>query len=627
MPRKKKDSPPSAFAARVFEAERAGSVGSPIPLVAEPALSTSNDSSPAGQPTEDTPGIVPALERAARKGVESEGSVGCRTGHETEPDPEPSVTQSPQAEPDGSGFGPFTLEEAFTAEWGAQIRDATPCQRANCRILDGLAIDDLIELDPHALDMFGGVRPPAIGIPPAVAMLLSGIRTAKSTTIALAAAQKTQTIQLPDWIRASDLVRIPIVSTSEDTAGPTFTHVRDTIMNSPRLSRLLACDEKGKPLQPKTDSILLRHPSGKNIEIKVVALSRAGSTMTARWFASAIFDEAPRMGGEVDYVRSFDEAFRACRGRVLPGGTIMLAGSPHARIGPVYDLFRKHFGKPTQRFVVSKAKGPWLNPTYWTPEKCAEIKADDPTAHQTDVEGDFKDPESALGDSESIEKAMRPMAGHVSYVEGHHYVAAMDPATRVNTWTLVILECHGHEGVVPKYRIAWSDQWTPEPGKTLSPSFVFTEARAAMKLYGLSECYSDIAGTDFAIELARQHGIDLLIDGNPDKLELGRQMMALIKRGLLELPLDERMREDLQSVRTRTSTAGNVQIHMPKSAGGRHCDYFPSLCLAVKNLPEPPDEKEETTMQQRDLEREIADFASRNDDTDGARASRKASGW
>jgi hypothetical protein len=518
----------------------------------------------------------------------------------------------------------FDLETMLTAEWGAQIYDATPCQRANCRALDGLPMADLVALDEHVLELFGGELPPDDGVPPKVAMILSGIRTAKSTTISNTAIARTQTIVLPDWVRASDEVRIPIVSTTEDTAGPTFTHVRDTVLNSPKLSKLLAVDERGNPIKPKSDSILLRHPSGrKNIEIKVVALSRAGSTLTARWFASAIFDEAPRMGGEVDYVRSFDEAFRACRGRVLPGGTIMLAGSPHARLGPIYDLFRKHFGKPNRRFIVSKGKGPWLNPTYWTPEHCEEIKADDPIAHQTDVEGDFKDPESALGDSESIEKAMRKEPGNVERVKGNHYVAAMDPATRINTWTMVIVECTGHEGVNPTYRVAFSDQWTPEPGRTLSPSWVFSQVAEHMKRYGLTECYSDIAGTDFAIELAAQHGIDLILETNPDKLELGRALMGLIKRGLFELPLDEKMREDLQTVRTRTSTNGNTSLLMPKTAGGRHCDYFPSLCLAVKNLPEPPDTDEQP---QSDLERELAEFQRRSESDPAEEAARSIAG-
>lgn len=599
MPRKKKETNPSAFAAKVL--------------------------SLAGQPTEDTPGIVPVLERAARKGVESEGSVGCRTGHETEPDPEPSVTQSPQAEPDGSGFGPFTLEAMVMADWGARIDTATPCQRAICRTLEGRPIGELAE-DPYVRAMFGGVIPELTGTPPEVAMILSGIRAAKSTVIACTAIHRTQTIELPDWIRPSDELRIPIVSTDVDTATATFSHVRDTILSSPRLMALLARDEKGNPIEPKAGSLLLRHPSGrKDIEIRVVALSRAGATLSARWFVSAIFDEAPKMGGEVDFVRSFDEAYRNCIGRVLKGGTIMLAGSPHARIGPIYDMFREHFAKPTAELVIAKARGDWLNPYHWTPENCAKMQRKDRIAYQTDVACEFKDPESALGDSASIEAAMKVEG--VKPIKGHHYVAAMDPATRVNAWTLVVVECYGHKGTVPAYRVALAKQWTPEPGRTLSPTTVFNEIAADLSAFGLTECYSDIAGTDFAVELAAQSGIEL-IQESPDLLELGREMMALIRRELLDLPKnDNQLREDLQSVRARTSSNGNVTPVLPKSTGGRHCDYFPSMCLTVKHLPEPPDETVETTMQQRDLEREIADFASRNDDTDGARASRKASGW
>jgi hypothetical protein len=519
----------------------------------------------------------------------------------------------------------FDLEEMFTAEWGSRIDTATPCQRAICRMLQGKPVNDLAEQDGRVLEMFGGALPTA-GTVPNVVLIISGIRTAKSTVIADMAIAITQTIELPEWIRPSDEVRIPIVSTDVDTAKATFTHVVETILSSPRLAALLAVDDNGKPIEPKADSVLLRHPSGRNIEIKVVALSRAGATLTARWFAGAIFDEAPRMGGEVDYVRSFDEAFRACRGRVLPGGTIMLGGSPHARVGPIYDLYRRHFGKPDTSFVVAKAKGPWLNPVYWTPERCEELKRQDPIAHQTDVEADFKDPESALGDSASIEAAMRETAAHLAPVKGHHYVATMDPATRVNTWTFTITECYGHRGLAPAFRVALHKQWVPEPGRTLSPDSVLAEVAADCKRYGLTECYSDIASADFAIDLAAQHGLSLLIETGVDLLDLGRELMTMIRRSLLELPNDDKVREDLQSVRTRTSTNGNVNILLPRSSGGRHCDYFPALCLFVKNQPEPPDDPLlELDLDALDLQRELAEFDERND-PDANEAARRLCG-
>jgi hypothetical protein len=530
-----------------------------------------------------------------------------------------------------ASFAPFTLEELFTAEWGSRIDTATNCQLAICRLLEGRPIGELW-LDEKVRLMLGETLPELDGMRPKVAMVLSGIRTAKSTMIGDTAIHVTQTIELPEWVRPSDEVRIPIVSTDVDTAKATFSHVAETILSSPRLTALLSVDDKGKTIEPKTDSLLLRHPSGRDIEVKVVALSRAGSTLTARWFASAIFDEAPRMGGEVDYVRSFDEAFRACRGRILPGGVIMLGGSPHARIGPVYDLFRKHFGKPKKGFVVVKARAPWLNPVYWTPERCAELKEDDPIAHQTDVECEFKDPESSLGDSASIEGAMRAEPGDIAPVRLRHYVATMDPATRVNAWTFGIVENIGLKGANLAYRVAFNCQWVPEPGRTLSPDTVLGEVADKCRLYGITEVFTDIASADAITDIAATKNVHpkatkserdtaepftplgINVETSVDLLELGRDLMTLIRRGLFELPCDGRMREDLQSVRTRTSTNGNVSILLPKSAGGRHCDYFPMLCLAVKNPPEPPDIETHKTLDQEDLERELEECRKRNED-------------
>jgi hypothetical protein len=528
-------------------------------------------------------------------------------------------------------FAPFDLEEAFMADWGAKIYEATPCQRAICRLLAGKPLAELVNMEhhlidrPRVLDMFGGQLPDFEG-PPEVAMVLSGIRTAKSTVIALMAIWLTQTIDLPEWIRESDEVRIPILSVDIETARPTFSHVRDTILGSPRLSGLLARDEKGKVIEPKTDSLLLRHPSGKHIEIKVVAINRAGSSLTARWFAGAIFDECPRLGSEVEFIRSFDESYRACLGRMLPGGIIMLGGSPHARTGPIYEMFRQNFGKPTPKLVVLRAKAYWLNPIWWTPERREAMRVKDAIMHQTDVECEFRDPEHALGDSESIEKAMRKTPGNVEPIKGHHYVATMDPATRVNTWTFTILECVGLKGPNMAYRVAFNDQWVPSPGRSLSPDYVLGEIAAHCKRYGITEVTSDIASADALTDIAATKGIELTIETGIDLLELGRELMTLIRRELLELPEDGQMREDLATVRTRTSSNGGVTIMLPKAAGGRHCDYFPALCLAVKNLPDPPDgPSPKLDLDALDLQRELAEFDERND-SDGNEAARRLCG-
>ena len=77
---------------------------------------------------------------------------------------------------------------------------------------------------------------------------------------------------------------------------------------------------RGLLLEPPSNrTVLVRHPSGRPIEIACVAGARAGGAVVARWSAGAIFDEFPRMLGGSEGVVNFDDARRAVLGRLLPG--------------------------------------------------------------------------------------------------------------------------------------------------------------------------------------------------------------------------------------------------------------------------------------------------------------------
>jgi hypothetical protein len=477
---------------------------------------------------------------------------------------------------------PIDLESLLTSPAGFGLITATPMQRAICRAMDGRPLGELWE-SPEIRAAFGDGEPPLSA--PATFLILAGIRGAKSMIAAAKAIAATQNADLSEC-SAGDEIRVPVLSTDKDAAHVVFSHIVGNILAKKALKALIVGE-------PTADSVWLRHPSGRPIEIKVTALARAGSTLVGRWLAGCIFDEAPRMVGSDEGKRSLDEALSAIAGRMK--GQIILIGSPWAPFGPVYNLVQEHFGRPTRHVCVVRAPGPAMNPVYWTPQKCAEIQERDPVAYRTDVLGEFADPEEALFSSIELDAATRKAPLVVPPKPRHFYCAAMDPATRSNAWTLVVVGCTGvggAGGIMPTYEVVLCRQWLGSKAKPLRPDEVLAEIAAVLAPYQVDTVVSDQHSIDAVQDLATRHGLTVHEHTwtAENRLKLVENVKIQVAEACLVLPPDPVLRTDLITAKKRVTQNG-VTLVLPKSADGRHSDYVPALALALAFPPEPPEEE------------------------------------
>lgn len=473
------------------------------------------------------------------------------------------------------------LEGMLTHKDGFDL-PATPLQRAICRSLDGEEIGDLWE-DETVRSGFGHAKPEAWR--PKKFVIAAAIRSAKSMTIAAKAICLTQTVDLTG-VTVGDEIRIPILAPEKDQAHAVFSHIIGHLLNKPKLRALMV-------EAPTADAVKLRHPSGHAIEIKVTALSRFATTLVGRWLPAVIFDEAPRMVGDQDGVRNLPDSINAIEGRIRPGGTIMLIGSPHAPFGPMYDMINEFFGKPSRDCVVVRAPGPAMNPVHWTPERCEELKRTNPAAYRTDVLAEFADPEEAMFGLDLVEACTRKLPLVRDPVPGRYYVAAMDPATRGNAWTMVLLECVGLKVVQgverPAYSVALTREWRGSKEKPLKPNLVFAEMAAILGPYGCNTVITDQFACDALAALAYPCGLMLVADmlTQIKRYEYCSRLKLEMAEGCLELAPDPVLCRDLVSVRKRIAQNG-VTIHLPETSDGRHADYVPALMLALAYPPSTP---------------------------------------
>lgn len=379
-------------------------------------------------------------------------------------------------------------------------------------------------------------------------------------------------------LAAGEIPRVNIISVDLDKAKETFAKLVGALTTSPVLARLLV-----RP--PTADSVIIRNHSGWPVEIKMLAGARAGNTLISRWCLGAIFDEAPRMLGQSDAVVNLDDALTALHARMRPGAQIFLVGSLWAPRGPVFELVSKRFGKPGPDALVIIASGPQLRPDLYTPEYCEAIRQVDDRTYESDVMSRFADPEDALLSSIDVAASMRASSVPLPWVHTQNYIAVMDPATRGNGWTLLVLTC-----IAPgKYDIAMAREWTGSRSNPLRASQVLKEMAADLLCYQLFDVFTDQWGFDLITDIAElaETGLSFGLLTRDDTVD-GKELETLLGSRSLSMPQHPQLRADLIAVRRKARQQGGSQLIFPRTADGRHCDYAAALLLAMQVRPEPP---------------------------------------
>jgi hypothetical protein len=458
-----------------------------------------------------------------------------------------------------------SLESLLTHRLGFGLETATPLQRQLARLVDGDPT-----LDPSDRELLEAVGDASciVGTRPREVTIVASIRSAKTMLAAAAAIRATQVVQC-EHLKAGEIPRVSILSLDLDLAQVAHSHLAGSIMASPVLRELLV-DE------PRADSLLLRHPSGRPIEICTVAGKRAGSSLISRWMAGVIVDEAPRMAGEGDAAVNFDETRRVVLGRMLPGAQLIAIGSPWAPFGPVFEQVQESWKKPSPARVVVRAPGWAMNPDYWTRERIEELRASDPDAYRVDCAAEFAAPESALVPPDAVAAATRQQAD-LEPDPLRSYVAAMDAATRGNAWTLIIMSRDGD-----KRRIDVAREWVGSKNQPLSATTVLRDIAAIAARYRVPAVWCDQWSADPLSELAMQQGLTLLPRMTPsrERWEQAARFRSELLEGRIELHPHPALREDVLRVKRATTMQG-VRLELPTAGDGRHCDFVPSLMLAT----------------------------------------------
>lgn len=473
---------------------------------------------------------------------------------------------------------PRDLEQLLVSPHGFGLTTATPLQRGICRVADGKPLGDLAK-HPHVLEGIGDTS--AIVERPSELYIVSGSRVGKTLFAAAVAFHATQTVDV-SALGPGDEPRIPILSLDKDKAKACYLHLVNTLRARPELAKLIVREGRNELDAP---AVWIRSPSGRAIMVCVAAGKAAGNAVVSYFLAGVIFDEFCKMHGSSDAVVNFEDSRKNSLGRLLPGAQLIGIGSPWAPMGPAYNAVSEHHGRPTRALVVVRARGRHMNPYWWNDARIARLPAD---VLRTEEEALFLDPEEALIASVELERSLRKAPLELPAEKGGDYAAAMDPATRGNAWTLVIAGRRNNKRV-----IVFAKQWKGSKTKPLKSREVLAEIAQHCRAYGLTSADTDQWAADPLREIASEFDLSLVEQPSTQaaKTKSYLRMRQLFSDNEVEIPDQADLVADLRAVRKRVSQSG-IEIILPKTSDGRHCDYAPSTVLALRRwLDEAPSEQ------------------------------------
>jgi hypothetical protein len=254
----------------------------------------------------------------------------------------------------------------------------------------------------------------------------------------------------------------------------------------------------------------------------------------------------------------------------IPYSLLLIASSPYAKRGLLYQNFARYFGRDDAPVLVWQGSTEEMNSTLIGDPLIAEMYSEDPERASAEFGAQFRSDIVAFITREAVEDCLArdvrelPPSGAISYV-GH-----VDPSGgSADSMTLAVAHLDA-DGVAILDAIR-------EVKPPFSPDAVVEEFAALLKSYGISRVTGDAYAGEWPRERFAVHGIAYDVSKKNTSTIYGEFLPALNARRvqLLDLP---RLVGQLVGLERRTARAGRDSIaHAP----GSHDDVANAACGAL----------------------------------------------
>jgi hypothetical protein len=235
------------------------------------------------------------------------------------------------------------------------------------------------------------------------------------------------------------------------------------------------------------------------------------------------------------------------------GGPLILASSPHARRGALWDVFRRHYGASGDPLIlVAHGASRTLNPSL--PKRVVDRALEKDRARaMAEYLAEFRTDIEGFVSIEVVEACVGNFYEQLP-VKGVRYCAFLDPSGgSQDSMTLAI--AHQEKNSDKQIII----DAVHEVRSPLSPAAVVERYVEILKSYGVSKVTGDRYAGEWAREPFRQYGIQYQVATQP-KSDLYRDMLPLLNSGRITLPRHERLIAQICGLERRATRGGRDSI-------------------------------------------------------------------
>jgi len=293
--------------------------------------------------------------------------------------------------------------------------------------------------------------------------------------------------------------------------------------------------------------------NGISIEVRSANFRR----LRGPTYIAAICDEAAFWFSDEWSTNTDAEIINAVRpGLSTTGGPLIIASSPYAKRGVIWEAHRKHFGKHGDpKILIAQGATRDFNPSL--PQSVVDRALErDPAAASAEYLAQFRNDIESFVPFEIVNACVGDYS-EAAPINKFRYYAFNDPSGgSSDAFTLAISHREGDRIIIDAIR---------ERRPPFSPGDVIAEFSSLLKTYRITKVKGDRYAGEFPRELYRKQGIEYRC-ADKTKSDLYRDMLPLLNAGRITLPKSERLVQQLCGLERRVSRAGKDSIdHGPSS--------------------------------------------------------------
>ena len=287
---------------------------------------------------------------------------------------------------------------------------------------------------------------------------------------------------------------------------------------SPILQQLIA--------SRNTETLTLTN--GVNVEVRAASFRR----LRGPTYVAVIADEAAFWFSDEFSANTDAEILNAVRpGLATTAGPLIIASSPYAKRGVLWDTHRRHYGPDGDPLVlVAQGTSRTFNPSL--PQSVVDRALErDHAAASAEFLAQFRNDLEAFVSYEVVKGCVGDYFEQVP-TNGQRYAAFVDPSGgSADAFTMAIGHRAGHRIVIDATR---------ETKPPFSPEAVIDDFAALLRMYRVHKVRGDRYAGEFPRELFRKKGISYECSEKA-KSDLYRDLLPLLNSGRVVLPKNERL--------------------------------------------------------------------------------------